>query len=143
MPPSRISDRVYTRKSQSYGKGEWKKGGKRCLTMFIARDRRCGYFANRTVFESPMRAELARAPSSVPGNRFEINQRFRTVDLPPSLFLTLSLSFSLSVFPSLSLSLFLSLSLWKICSFLPWDWHIVPYLIKNIASTWYKVQAHV
>lgn len=30
-----------------------------------------------------MRAELARAPSSVPRDRFEINQRFRTVDLPP------------------------------------------------------------
>lgn len=117
-PALRISDRVYTRKGRFCGKGEWKKDRRKSLAVFIAPRWAMWLLCESNSFESPMRAELARAPSSVPGDRFEINQRFRTVDLPPT-----------SPLPLFFLSLFLFL--WKICSFLPWDWRIVPYLIKS------------
>lgn len=80
----RASLTAFTRKGRSRGKGEWKRRGEEeqprgsvYRTMWI--------LCESNSFESPMRAELARAPSSlVPRDRFEINQRFRAVDLPPT-----------------------------------------------------------
>lgn len=86
-PPSRASVTAFMpRKGRSRGKGEWKKGVKKQphrWALFIARGGRWWILCESNSFESPMRAELARALSSVSRDRFEINQRFRTVDLPP------------------------------------------------------------